>query len=73
MSESAVTIEELEQRLKDLELRFLGPESTVPSTGSNPFSPSSQVRKRIDKFRTMPPPPSKEEGEEEDEKGKERE
>ena len=49
MSESISTVAELESRLRDLELHFLGP----PCQLSNPFNPVSSQRSRIDRFKAI--------------------
>ena len=50
MSESpSSTIAELESRLKDLEIRFLG----TPSEVSNPFAPISASKTRIERFKSL--------------------
>lgn len=50
MSESpSSTIAELESRLKDLEMKFLG----TPSEISNPFAPISTSKSRIDRFKSL--------------------
>lgn len=49
---STSTVAELESRLRDLELRFLGP----PSEGSStPFAPVSSHRSRVERFRAAAP------------------
>ena len=47
------TLLEIEERLKDLELKFLGPPSDV-SAVSNPFQPVSAIRKRIEALAGTP-------------------
>ena len=47
---SGSTVAELESRLRDLELRFLGPPS---ETTSCPFAPVSAYHSRIEKFRSF--------------------
>ena len=50
MSQSASsTIAELESRLKDLEMRFLG----TPSEVSNPFAPISASKSKIERFKSL--------------------
>ena len=52
---ATTSISELEARLKELELRYLGPPSEKSVT-SNPFAPVSSLAKRISKFRSVPSP-----------------
>ena len=43
------TVMELEQKLRDLEFRFLGKETPLPT--SSPFTPLSSLERRIEKFK----------------------
>ena len=48
------TILELEARLRELELKFLGPPSEI-SVSTNPFAPVSSLAKRIERFQSAQP------------------
>ena len=45
-----ITVVELEEKLRELEFRFLGKET--PSSMLSPFTPISTLRKRIEQFRS---------------------
>ena len=49
------TVEEIQQRMKELELRYLGTDGSDKSQSESPFKPINTLRKRIEAFRPKDP------------------
>ena len=49
------TFEEIQQKMKELELRYLGTDGSDKSQSEGPFRPINTLRKRIEAFRPKDP------------------